>query len=78
MAMIETIGDYQLHLFAYELPASGLWDPFVTILKFDDKAQDFKCVREKHHASEEGFATYEEAIDEARRAGTALIDSGKV
>lgn len=78
MAMIETIGDYQLHLFAHELPASGLWDPFVTILKFDDKAQDFKCVLEKHHASEVGFATYEEAIDEARRAGTALIDSGKV
>lgn len=78
MAMIETIGDYQLHLLAYELPVSGRWDPFVTILKFDDKTQDFKCVLEKHHASEEAFATYEEAIDEARRAGTALIDAGKV
>lgn len=77
MAMIETVGDYQLHLFAYELP-SGRWDPFVTILKFDDKAQDFKCVIEDHHASEETYATYDEAIDEARRAGNALINAGKV
>lgn len=75
---IETIGNYQLHLIAYELSPSGLWDPFVTILKFDEQAQDFKCVIEKHHASEKAFASYDEAIDQARRAGTALIEAGKV
>jgi hypothetical protein len=75
---IETIGNYQLHLHAYELPESGRWDPFVTILKFDDEAQDFKCILEKHHASDDAFETYDEAIDEARRVGTALIDAGKM
>ena len=75
--MIETVGDYQLHLIAYELPGSDLWDPFVTVLKFDDEAQDFKCIIEKHHASETAFPTYEEAIEAARRAGTALINTQK-
>jgi hypothetical protein len=74
---IETIGKYQIHLFAYELPGSGLWDPFVSILRFDDGTKDFICILERHHASEAVFATYDEAIDEARRAGTALIDAGK-
>jgi hypothetical protein len=75
---IETIGHYQIHLFAYELPGSGQWDPFVTILRFDEQAQDFKCILEKHHASEQAFATYDEALDEARRVGTALIEAGKI
>lgn len=75
---IETIGNYQLHLIAYELSRSGLWDPFVTIMKFDDATQDFRCVLEKHHASDQPFATYEEAIDAARDAGTALIEARKV
>jgi hypothetical protein len=74
----ETIGDYQLYLIAYELPGSGLWDAFVTILKFDDEAQDFKCILEKHHASKKAFPSYEAAIDAARRAGKALIEAGKV
>lgn len=74
--MIETVGNYQLHLFAYELE-SGLWDPFVTILRFDDAQQDFVVVLEKHHASNGAFATYEEAVSEARRAGTAMIEQGK-
>ncbi|MEN3365337.1 MAG: hypothetical protein V7606_2611 [Burkholderiales bacterium] len=74
---IETIGNYQLHLFAYELPGSGKWDPFFTIRKFDMEAADFKCVLEDHHASEEVFATYDEAIDEARRVGSAMIETGK-
>jgi hypothetical protein len=73
---IETIGKYQLHLHAYELPGSGLWDPFITILKFDEEAQDFKCIVEKHHASENAFETYEAAIDEARRVGTIMAESG--
>jgi hypothetical protein len=70
----ETIGKYQLYLLAYELPESGLWDPFVTVLKFDDAAQDFRCIIEKHHASETAFDTYEAAIDEARRVGTMLVE----
>lgn len=74
---IETIDNYQLYLIAVELP-SGQWDPFVTILKFDEDAQDFKCVVEKHHASDNAFATYDEAIDEARRVGTAMIETGKL
>jgi hypothetical protein len=74
----ETIGKYQLHLVAYELPGSRLWDPFVTILKFDESAQDFKCILEKHHASDKAFETYEAAIEEARRAGSTLIAEGKV
>ncbi|HEX7636496.1 MAG TPA: hypothetical protein VF427_14635 [Noviherbaspirillum sp.] len=75
---IETIGKYQLHLIAHELSGSGQWDPFVAIFKFDEEAQDFKCVYEKHHASDKPFPTYDEAIDSARRAGNALIEKGKV
>ncbi|RJG06506.1 hypothetical protein D3870_11220 [Noviherbaspirillum cavernae] len=74
----ETIGDYQLRFFAYELSESGMWDPFVTIMKFDEQSQDFKCVLEKHHASEVPLATYDDAIEQARRAGNALIKSGKL
>jgi hypothetical protein len=74
----ETVGNYQIHLMAYELPGPGCWDPFVTILKFDEQAQDFKCILEKHHVSDAAFATYDEAIDEARRVANALIETGKV
>ena len=74
---IETVGKYQLHLFAYELPESRGWDPFVSILRFDDEAGDFRCILERHHASETPSATYDAAIDEARRAGNALIKSGR-
>lgn len=74
----ETIGNYQLHLIAHELPATGRWDPFVSIFRFDDNTQDFQCVLEKHHASRDTFATYEEAIEQARRVGNALIETGKV
>jgi hypothetical protein len=75
---IETVGNYQLHLIAQEVSATGKWDPFVSIFKFDDAVQDFRCVVEKHHASSEALATYEEAIEQARRAGNELIASGKV
>lgn len=75
---IETIGKYQLHLVAHEVAGGGRWDPFVTILKFDDEVQDFRCVLEKQHAAPEPLATYEEAVDAARRVGTALIEEGRV
>jgi len=75
---IETVGPYQLHLFACELPAPGGWDSFVSILKFDNVIQDFRCVLERHHASTIPAATYEEAINEARRTGNALIEAGNL
>lgn len=72
---IETVGHYQLHLIAHELP-DNKWDPFVAIFKFDDKAQDFKCVYEKQRAAAEPLPSYEEAIDAARRAGNELLGQG--
>jgi hypothetical protein len=74
----ETIGKYQLHFFAYELPGSGQWDPYLRIDKFDDDAQDFKCLIENRRASDKPLATYEEAIEQARRTGNMLIREGKV
>jgi hypothetical protein len=75
---IETIGHYQLHLTAYEVAGTGLWDPFVTILRFDDAAADFKCVLEKHHASDTPLPSHDEAIECARRAGSALVETGNL
>ena len=73
---IETIGKYQLLLIAHEISGKGLWDPFVTIMRFDDEQQDFRCVLEKRHASDHPCTSYEEAIDAARRTGTSLLESG--
>lgn len=73
---IETVGHFQLHLIAHELP-SGKWDPFVSIFKFDESVQDFKCVYERHRASEEPLGSYDEAIDVAQRAGNALLEQEK-
>ncbi len=75
---IETIGKYQLHLVAHELPASDLWEPYVSIFRFDDELQDFTCVVEKQRVSEQGYADYQAAIDAARRAGNALLDKGQI
>lgn len=72
---IETIGKYQLHLIALELPGKGEWDPFVTILRFDEERQDFVCVLEKRRATDHPCPTYEAAIEAARRAGTELLAS---
>lgn len=69
---IETVGHFQLHLIAIEL-SGNKWDPFVSIFKFDEDAQDFKCVHEKQRAAEEPLDSYEEAIDAARRTGNALL-----
>ncbi|HJV72766.1 MAG TPA: hypothetical protein VJ654_00965 [Noviherbaspirillum sp.] len=75
---IETIGKYQIHLIAEELPASNLWEPYVSIFKFDDELQDFSCVLEKRRVSEQGFSEYAEAIEAARRAGNALLETGQI
>lgn len=71
---IETIGKYQLHFIAHETAASR-WDPFVTIMKFDDAAQNFVCVLDKHHVGTPQ-ASYEAAIEAARVAGNAFMRSG--
>lgn len=72
---IETIGKYQLHLIAQELSPSGQWDPFLSVFRFDDEAQDFKCVLEKQHVSDKAYVDYDEAIEAARRAGNDFIRS---
>lgn len=73
---IETVENFQLHLIAHELP-NGKWDPFVSIFQFDESAQDFKCVYERHRASKEPLGSYDEAIEVARRAGNALLKQEK-
>lgn len=70
---IETIGKFQLHLSAREI-AESRWDPFVTVMKFDDESEDFVCVLEQHHAGDPR-ASYEEAIEAARAAGSAFMQS---
>lgn len=75
---IETIGKYQLQLIAHEIGSDGRWDPFITILKFDDESQDFRCVLEKRRVADHDFTDYHAAIEAARQAGTALIESGKL
>lgn len=72
---IETVGHYQLHLIAHELP-DNKWDPFVAVFKFDEKERDFKCVYEKQRAAAEPLDSYEEAIEVARRAGNAMVERG--
>jgi hypothetical protein len=72
---IEQIGNYQLHLIAYELPGDGQWDPFVTIDRFDDERRDFVRVVELRHAADKPCATYDLAIETARRFGTQLVES---
>jgi hypothetical protein len=75
---IETIGRYQLHLFAHQLPGSGEWDPYFKIDKFNDETGDFECVVDKRLASDKPLATYDEAIEQARRAGNMMIREGKM
>lgn len=75
---IETLGKYQIHLIAHELPASNLWEPYVSIFKFDDELQDFSCILEKRRVSEQGFPDYEAAIEAARRAGNAFVETGQI
>lgn len=68
---IETVGQYQLHLIAHELPAGG-WDPFVSVYRFDSASEDFQCVLEKRHV-EGHFDSYESAIRAAVETGNLLI-----
>ncbi|RJF98988.1 hypothetical protein [Noviherbaspirillum saxi] len=75
---IETIGKYQIHLLAHEVAGGKQWDPFITILKFDDLAGDFRCVLEKRRAADTPLDTYEQAIEVARQIGTMMLKKGEV
>lgn len=74
----ETIGQYQLHLIAYELSGSGRWEPYLRVDKFDQAEGDFVCVLDKHRVTDTPLASYNEAIEAARRAGNQLILEKKI
>lgn len=74
----ETIGSYQLHLIAYEMPGTGSWEPYLTIDKFDEAKQDFVCVLGKHRVTEAPLESYDAAIEAARKAGNRLILEKKI
>jgi hypothetical protein len=69
---IETVGKFQLHLIAHELPGQKKWDPFVSIFRFDETRQDFVCVVDKHHVPGDHLS-YEDAISAAVKMGNTLI-----
>lgn len=75
---IETVGKYQLHLIAHELPPPGGWDPFVEIYKFDEQKQDFVCVIEKRRVSTRALPSYADAIEAARREGNTLMRTKEI
>lgn len=72
----ETIGNYQMTLTAEEISGGGGWRPYITILKFDDRTKDFRCVLDGHRAWEEPLATYPEAIEKAREVANTLVRAG--
>jgi hypothetical protein len=74
----ETLGNYQLHLIAYEMSGSGKWEPYLKIDKFDEAKQDFICVLDKHRVTETPLESYDAAIEAARRAGNQLIREKKI
>lgn len=74
---IETVDSYQIHMIAHEVHGAGGWDPYMTIMQFDEQLGDFRCVLEKQKVSDHALASYEEAIEAARQAGNAFI-AGKL
>lgn len=76
---IEHFKNYRLELIPFELAGVGRWAPYLTIYAFDAASQDFKCIFEKQRVSESAvFATADEAVDESRRVGNALIEAGNI
>jgi hypothetical protein len=75
---VETVGNYQIHLIAHELPPPGGWDPFVEIYQFDEEKQDFRCVLEKRRVSERALPSYEAAIEAARHFGNGMVQNKKI
>lgn len=75
---VETLGKYQLEFEPFELSGTHRWVAYLSIHKFDDAMQDFVCVvKERRIATEGGFASAAEAVEEARRVGNALIRAGR-
>jgi hypothetical protein len=74
----ETLGNYQLHLIAYEMSGSGMWEPYLKIDKFDEATQDFVCVLDKLRVTDTPLESYEAAIEAARRTGNQLIHDKKI
>jgi hypothetical protein len=70
---IESLGKYQVHLFAYEVPGTAKWDAFLSIFRFDDLVEDFVCVVEKDPVSASPWNSYDEAIEAARRHANVMI-----
>lgn len=71
---IETIGKYQLHLYALQSSDRGTWIPYLTVHRFNDATENFDCILEKLRVSDNNvFASEAQAIEEARRAGNAWI-----
>lgn len=70
---IETVGKYQIHLLAYEVPGTPKWDAFLTMNRFDDARQEFVCVVEKEPVAAHSWDSYEEAIEAARQFANAMI-----
>lgn len=73
----ETVGSFQLHFIAYELPDKR-WDGFVTIDRFDHEIGDFRRLVDRRPVHRRGLPSYEEAIEEARKEGNALVSSLRV
>lgn len=70
---IETIGKYQVHLLAYEVPGTRKWDAFLSIYRFDDAVEDFVCLVEKEPVAESPWNSYDDAIEAARRRANVTI-----
>lgn len=71
---IETVGKYQLHLFALQSQEHGHWTPYLTIHRFDDATGNFECILEKQRVTDNNvFGSEAQAIEEARRAGNAWV-----
>lgn len=71
---IETVGNYQLHLYALQSSSQGTWTPYLTVHRFNDATGNFDCILEKRRVSDNNvFANEAQAIEEARRAGNTWI-----
>ena len=71
---VETVGNYQLHLYALQSSGRETWIPYLTVHRFNDATANFDCILEKQRVSDNNvFESEAQAIEEARRAGNAWI-----
>lgn len=70
----ETVGHYQMHLTALQVPGKESWAPYLVIDRFDEAAGAFLPALDKHRVDPGAeFPSYEDAIEAARRAGNAWV-----